>query len=130
MKPFPPGSLAIMGSWASPALLVARGTRRVHLRCRQHHLVPENWCRRGQSDIRCLHSQDPAGLASVLSSSSRVLVMAGAGLSTASGIPDFRSPGSGLYDNLPKDLPYPEAIFDVHVSFSSPSGTGIENSVR
>ena len=26
----------------------------------------------------------------------------------------FRSPGSGLYDNLHKyDLPYPEAIFDV-----------------
>ena len=30
------------------------------------------------------------------------------------GIPDFRSPGTGLYDNLQKyDLPYPEAIFDI-----------------
>lgn len=30
------------------------------------------------------------------------------------GIPDFRSPGTGLYDNLQKyALPYPEAIFDV-----------------
>ncbi|GAA5978202.1 hypothetical protein JCM11641_001134 [Rhodosporidiobolus odoratus] len=44
----------------------------------------------------------------------RVLVMAGAGISTSAGIPDFRSPGTGLYDNLAKyDLPYPEAIFDI-----------------
>ncbi|KAG7157701.1 NAD-dependent protein deacetylase sirtuin-3-like [Homarus americanus] len=41
--------------------------------------------------------------------------MAGAGLSTPSGIPDFRTPGTGLYDNLQKyNLPYPEAIFDIH----------------
>ncbi|ELT89708.1 hypothetical protein CAPTEDRAFT_18508 [Capitella teleta] len=44
----------------------------------------------------------------------KVVVMAGAGISTPSGIPDFRSPGTGLYDNLQKyDLPYPEAIFDI-----------------
>lgn len=30
------------------------------------------------------------------------------------GIPDFRTPGTGLYDNLQKySLPFPEAIFDV-----------------
>ncbi len=41
--------------------------------------------------------------------------MAGAGLSTPSGIPDFRTPGSGIYDNLRKyRLPYPEAIFDIN----------------
>ena len=35
--------------------------------------------------------------------------MAGAGLSTASGIPDFRSPTSGIYANLQKyKLPYPD----------------------
>ncbi|KDR18595.1 NAD-dependent protein deacetylase sirtuin-3, mitochondrial-like [Zootermopsis nevadensis] len=46
--------------------------------------------------------------------SSNVLVMAGAGLSTPSGIPDFRSPGTGLYYNLKQyNLPYPEAIFDL-----------------
>ena len=40
--------------------------------------------------------------------------MAGAGISTAAGIPDFRTPGSGLYDNLQKyNLPYPEAVFDI-----------------
>ncbi|ORX66959.1 NAD-dependent deacetylase sirtuin-2 [Linderina pennispora] len=42
----------------------------------------------------------------------KIVVMAGAGISTAAGIPDFRSPGTGLYANLAKfDLPYPEAIF-------------------
>ena len=49
-----------------------------------------------------------------MSSASKILVMTGAGLSTPSGIPDFRSPGSGIYDNLQKfNLPYPEAIFDI-----------------
>ena len=49
--------------------------------------------------------------------------MTGAGVSTSAGIPDFRSPGSGLYDNLAKyDLPRPESIFDISyfmVIFSS-----------
>lgn len=32
----------------------------------------------------------------------------------AAGIPDFRSPGTGLYDNLQKyDLPHPQAIFEL-----------------
>eukprot|EP00741_Cyanophora_paradoxa_P007889 tig00001224_g7633.t1 len=45
----------------------------------------------------------------------RIVVLSGAGVSTAAGIPDFRSPGSGLYDNLHKyDLPEPEAIFDLN----------------
>lgn len=40
--------------------------------------------------------------------------MSGAGISTAAGIPDFRSPGTGLYDALGKyNLPYPEAVFDI-----------------
>ncbi|XP_039282980.1 uncharacterized protein LOC111048758 [Nilaparvata lugens] len=42
-------------------------------------------------------------------------------LSTASGIPDFRSPGSGLYSNLEKyNLPYPEAIFDLSYFHENP----------
>ena len=57
---------------------------------------------------------DVKEIAKVVGSAQDVLVMAGAGLSTPSGIPDFRSPGSGIYDNLAKyKLPYPEAIFDI-----------------
>lgn len=38
----------------------------------------------------------------------------GAGISTNCGIPDFRSPETGLYSNLQKlNLPYPEAVFDI-----------------
>ncbi|XP_067399753.1 NAD-dependent protein deacetylase sirtuin-3, mitochondrial isoform X1 [Emydura macquarii macquarii] len=51
----------------------------------------------------------------------RVVVMAGAGISTPSGIPDFRSPGSGLYSNLQQyDIPYPEAIFELAYFFHNP----------
>uniref|UniRef100_T1PBG3 NAD-dependent protein deacetylase n=1 Tax=Musca domestica TaxID=7370 RepID=T1PBG3_MUSDO len=43
-----------------------------------------------------------------------IITMVGAGISTSAGIPDFRSPGSGLYDNLQKyNLPHPSAIFEM-----------------
>lgn len=52
---------------------------------------------------------------------SKVVVLAGAGISVAAGIPDFRSPGSGLYDNLAKyDLPRPEAVFDIDFFETNP----------
>ncbi|XP_072516066.1 NAD-dependent protein deacetylase sirtuin-3, mitochondrial isoform X1 [Salminus brasiliensis] len=51
----------------------------------------------------------------------RIVVMAGAGISTPSGIPDFRSPGSGLYDNLQQyNLPYAEAIFEINYFHHNP----------
>ncbi|KAL1007778.1 hypothetical protein UPYG_G00091480 [Umbra pygmaea] len=51
----------------------------------------------------------------------RIVVMAGAGISTPSGIPDFRSPGSGLYDNLQQyNLPYAEAIFEINFFHHNP----------
>ena len=55
-------------------------------------------------------------IASLIQSGSiqRILVLSGAGVSCSAGIPDFRTPGSGLYDNLEKyNLPYPEAVFDL-----------------
>lgn len=47
--------------------------------------------------------------------------MAGAGISTSAGVPDFRSPVTGLYASLEKyDLPYPEAIFDIQYFLRHP----------
>ena len=42
----------------------------------------------------------------------KILVMTGAGISVSCGIPDFRSPGTGVYANLKEyDLPNPECLF-------------------
>ena len=50
----------------------------------------------------------------------KMIILTGAGISTAAGIPEFRTPGTGLYDNLQKyNVPYPEMVstldyFDKH----------------
>jgi NAD+-dependent protein deacetylase sirtuin 2 len=50
-----------------------------------------------------------------------IFVMTGAGISVSCGIPDFRSPGTGLYDNLQQyDLPHPEAIFTLDFFLEKP----------
>lgn len=49
------------------------------------------------------------------------MVLTGAGLSVASGIPDFRSPGTGLYSQLEKyNLPFPEAVFMIDFYLKNP----------
>ncbi|GMF08659.1 unnamed protein product [Ambrosiozyma monospora] len=52
---------------------------------------------------------------------STVTFFVGAGISTNCGIPDFRSPKTGIYANLQRlNLPYPEAVFDIDYFEKSP----------
>ena len=63
-----------------------------------------------------LSSFDIAGVAEYIKSGKckRIVIMAGAGISVSAGIPDFRTPGTGLYDNLQKyNLPHPTAVFEL-----------------
>ena len=51
-----------------------------------------------------------------------IVVMTGAGISTSAGIPDFRSPETGLYANLQRlNLPYAEAVFSIDYFRQNPN---------
>ncbi|RCK59635.1 NAD-dependent protein deacetylase HST2 [Candida viswanathii] len=53
-------------------------------------------------------------IAEAIKNGKKVTFFNGAGISTSAGIPDFRSPDTGLYANLAKlDLPFAEAVFDI-----------------
>jgi len=60
-------------------------------------------------------------VSSIIQKAHNIIILTGAGISTSAGIPDFRSPKTGLYANLQKyNLPYPEAIFDINYFKQNP----------
>jgi len=70
-----------------------------------------------------LEGNDLSSIAKYISSPKckNVFLMVGAGISTSAGIPDFRSPETGLYANLARlKLPYPEAVFEIHYFRNNP----------
>ncbi|KAJ7143548.1 class I sirtuins SIR2 family protein [Mycena crocata] len=72
---------------------------------------------------KTLKTQDIDGLAEYMASDKckNIMLMLGAGVSTSAGIPDFRSPETGLYANLARlNLPYPEAVFEINFFRKNP----------
>ena len=65
--------------------------------------------------IKGLESLDIKGLANYIKNGycQKILILTGAGISVKSGIPDFRSPGTGIYDNIKNfNISNPELLFN------------------
>lgn len=63
-----------------------------------------------------LPSLDLQGVAEYIKAgkAKHIICMCGAGISVSAGIPDFRTPGTGLYSQLQRyNLPHPEAVFSI-----------------
>jgi len=72
---------------------------------------------------KVLKTPDISGLAEYIAADKckNIVLMLGAGVSTSAGIPDFRSPETGLYANLARlKLPYPEAVFEINFFRKNP----------
>jgi NAD-dependent histone deacetylase SIR2 len=83
----------------------------------ESHMVDEN------TPPNVLASRTVEAVAEYIKSgqAQRIVVMTGAGISTSAGIPDFRSPDTGLYANLARlNLPYAEAVFDISYFRNNP----------
>lgn len=77
----------------------------------------------GQSPQKVLKELSLEGIVEYIKENEnrKIITMAGAGISTSAGIPDFRSPNSGLYHNLEKyNLPYPQAVFQLDFFMQDP----------
>ena len=112
------------GTWAGPMANAYKADqdeaeRRVKLR---EMLLSNGYVENVQTPS-LLETKDLKGVADLILSGAaqNVVVLVGAGISVSAGIPDFRSPGTGLYANLQKyDLPTPESIFDLQYFTSHP----------
>jgi NAD-dependent SIR2 family protein deacetylase len=71
---------------------------------------------------RLRETNSAPSLQSMISNAKRVLVVVGAGISTSAGLPDFRSPGTGLYATTTTTQTLPaELLFDIEVFTDEPS---------
>lgn len=63
-------------------------------------------------------------IATLLASKKNIIVLVGAGISVAAGIPDFRSPTTGLYNTINHveyGLSSPEELFDIDIFTDNPT---------